>query len=87
MPVACLALVALCGLQSATVHAQAWLPLQREGSLSVTFQHINLAGHFDTDGSKFPDAVPSVAHLAIAEFEYGLTDRLAVNVRLPFVAW
>jgi hypothetical protein len=70
----------------ATVHAQAWLPLAREANLSILFQHINLAGHFYADGSKVPGSIPSIANLGIVEFEYGLTDKLAVGVRLPYVA-
>ena len=67
-------------------HGQAWLPLEGEGTLSFSFQHINLSGHFDTDGSKLPGAIPSVANLGVVEFEYGLTNKLAFNVRLPYIA-
>ena len=70
----------------AFAHAQAWLPVRGETNLSLTFQHINLSGHFDTDGSKLESAIPSQAHLVIVEGEYGLTDRLAFNVRLPYIA-
>jgi hypothetical protein len=67
--------------------AQAWLPLRGEGTLSLTGQHIRLSGHFDTDGSRLEDCGPSRAWLAIAEFEYGVTDKLAFTARLPpFVA-
>lgn len=66
--------------------AQAWLPAKGEANLSVTYQVINLDGHFDVDGSKLPNAIPSRAHVAIVEVEYGLTDRFTMNVRLPFVA-
>jgi hypothetical protein len=83
---ASLALLALALCVSTPAHAQAWLPLAREGNLSVAFQHINLSGHFDTDGSKLPGSIPSVANLGIVEFEYGLTDKLAFRVGLPFVA-
>lgn len=73
-------------LVPAVASAQAWLPPKGEANLSLTYQVINLDGHFDTDGSKLPNAIPSRAHVAIVEFEYGLTDRLAFNVRLPYLA-
>lgn len=69
------------------VRAQsAWVPLQGEGGLSVTFQHLEFAGHFDEHGTKLEGAVPSRAFVGIVQFEYGLTDKLALTGRLPYIA-
>ena len=78
--------VALLCLFPALASAQAWLPFKGEGSLSLVGQHIRLSGHFDTDGSRLTECAPSTAWVAIAAFEYGLTDKLAFSARLPYVA-
>lgn len=70
----------------ALASAQAWLPFRGEGSLSLIGQHIRLSGHFDTDGSRLPECAPSSAWVGIAQFEYGLTNRLAFSAQLPYVA-
>jgi hypothetical protein len=85
VPVAGFAVALVLSLPTDT-QAQAWLPVERETSVSTTYQQLDFGGHFDTDGSKLEDAIPSRAHLAIAEFEYGLTSRFAFNMRLPYVA-
>ena len=54
-------------LAPAVARAQAWLPFEREAAVSVTYQQLDFGGHFDTDGSKLEDDIPSRAHLAIAE--------------------
>jgi hypothetical protein len=64
----------------------AWVPVKDEGAVTVTFQALNFAGHFDPDGNKIVGAVPSRSFLGIAEFEYGLTDKLAFAARLPYIA-
>jgi hypothetical protein len=73
-------------LVPALASAQAWLPFRGEGYLSLIGQHIRLSGHFDTDGSRLEKCAPSSAWVSIADFEYGLTDRLAFSARLPYVA-
>lgn len=64
----------------------AWTPVQREASLSLVFQHINFNGHFWGDGSKHDSDLPSQAQLGIIAFDYGLTDKLALTARLPYIA-
>ena len=73
-------------LSPTLVSAQAWLPFRGEGALTLSSQHLRLSGHFDSDGSRLPECAPSTAWVTIAEFEYGLTDRLALSARFPFVA-
>jgi hypothetical protein len=64
----------------------AWLPGRGDLSVSVTFQRLDFEGHFDENGEKLEDAVPSRAYLGIVQFEYGLSDKFAIDGRLPYVA-
>jgi hypothetical protein len=75
-----LAVPSLAGAQSA------WLPVGGEASVSLNLQSLAYGGHYDETGRKL-EAVGSIqAYYAIALFEYGLTDRLAINARLPYIA-
>lgn len=72
---------------SAEARAQsAWLPVRGEGAVTFTFQVLDFAGHFNENGEKLAGAVPSRSFLGIAEFEYGLHDKLAFTARLPYIA-
>ncbi|MGH9387034.1 MAG: hypothetical protein ACRD2N_22420 [Vicinamibacterales bacterium] len=64
----------------------AWTPVDREASLSVVFQEINLQGHFWGDGSRHVDDIPSRAHVGLVQVDYGITDKLAFTARLPYIA-
>ena len=75
-----LAVPAAAGAQSA------WLPLKGEASVSLTFQSLDYRGHFVEDGTKQEGLLPSRAQLGIMELEYALTDRLALNASLPYIA-
>ena len=64
----------------------AWLPFGGEASVSLTFQSLDYRGHFIDDGTKIEGALPSRAQLSVVELEYALTDRLALNASLPYIA-
>ncbi len=64
--------------------AQAWLPYKGEGSVSIIYQSVHSDGHFLEDGSSWA-AYQSLAHDMIFEVDYGLTDRLALDVSLPYI--
>jgi hypothetical protein len=64
----------------------AWLPVDGEANVSLIFQHLDYAGHFDENGVKLDGAVPSRAFLGIFQIEYGLTDKVAVTARLPYIS-
>ena len=84
------AVVALTFLQLAVparaVAQSAWLPFAGEGSLSLTFQSLDYGGHYDETGAKAESIGEIQSYYGIVQFEYGLTDRLAVNARLPYIA-
>jgi hypothetical protein len=65
--------------------AQAWVPEKGEGSFSTSYNYISSNGHFNTDGSKVAEAAAK-AQSVIFDFEYGVTDKLAVNFSVPIVA-
>jgi len=63
----------------------AWLPFDGEASISLTFQSLDYGGHYDETGAK-KEAVGSIqSFYAIALLEYGLTDRIAITARLPYI--
>ena len=65
--------------------AQAWVPPAGVGSVSLTYQFIDNAGHLLTDGALLPDGKSTNIGAAV-EVEYAVTDRLSVSAGLPFVA-
>ena len=84
------AILALTGVQLALPRGaaaqSAWVPVAGEGSVGLVFQNLEFDGHFDGGGSHLEGVAGSRAHLAIFQFEYGLTDRLAFTARLPYIA-
>lgn len=64
--------------------AQAWLHKKGEGSVSITYQNVNSTGHFLEDGTELP-AYQNKANDFIFSVDYGLTDRLALDVSLPYM--
>jgi hypothetical protein len=74
-----LAVPARAGAQSA------WLPFTGEASVSLTFQSLNYGGHFDETGAKRESVGEIQSYYGILQLEYGLTDRLALNARLPYI--
>jgi hypothetical protein len=68
-----------------TASGQALTPEQGEGSFTTAYNYIAFNGHFDADGSRVTDAA-SRAQNVLFEFEYGITDKLAVNVSVPIVS-
>ena len=70
------------------VSAQAFLPPAGEGSVTVTYQNLFARGHLDLNGDRMtgPSGTdPTQAHSMILEADFGVTDRLAVNLSLPYI--
>jgi hypothetical protein len=68
----------------ASAAAQTFTPPPRVGSVTVAWQWIDNTGHILTDGTFFPRG-QSVTSSVLAELDYGITERLAATVALPFV--
>lgn len=63
--------------------AQAWVPAQGEGAVSVAFQSINVKKHIVT--TTWRDAGHIDTNVLLADVTYGVTDKIAVDLALPFV--
>jgi hypothetical protein len=61
----------------------AWLPAQGHGSVSVAYQYLFIKYHTDSRGNKaLPGTIDNRG--LYLEFDYGLTDRLALTIDLPY---
>ena len=72
------------GVATAAI-AQAWTPAKGEGSLTFTYQKVDVRDHFDAEGV-VEERGRIHTHNAIVAVEYGLTDKLAINFDLAYVA-
>ena len=64
--------------------AQAWLPAQGEGTVSVVFSDLFMKYHYGPDTPY--DRGQIQAETLLVDVTYGLTDRLAVSFGIPWVA-
>jgi hypothetical protein len=70
------------------VSAQAFLPAAGEGNVTATYQYAHARGHLDLNGNRMAGEAgtdPTDTHSMMWGVEFGLTDRIAVNVSLPFI--
>jgi hypothetical protein len=68
----------------ASAAAQAFTPPPRVGSVTVAWQWVDNTGHILSDGTFFARG-QSVTSSVFAEVDYGITERLAATVAVPFV--
>jgi hypothetical protein len=66
-------------------HAQPWVPARGEGAVSFNYQTYDVAGHFDVHGNRNNNG-GTYSQSLLAEIQFGITDRLALTVGVPFVA-
>jgi hypothetical protein len=78
------ALVLACAVP-ATSFAQAWLPARGEGSVSIGVQIFHVRWHLEFDGSEQEEADLRIKNVT-TEATYGLTDRIALDFGIPYVA-
>jgi len=76
--------LALSAAAPAGVYGQAFTPPSGVGAVTVSWQFVDNTGHRDRDGVFLPRG-QSQTTSALAEFEYGITDRLAASVGVPYV--
>jgi hypothetical protein len=86
-PIVLLSLAALCiRLGSpAAAFAQAWVPAKGDGSISLTYQNLSARYHTDAQGKR-ANAGRDSAQSVLIDFEYGITDKLALNADVAYVA-
>lgn len=70
---------------AAALSAQAWVPARGEGTVSLTYQNYDVAGHFDVQGRKNTNG-GTQSHALVMEVDYGVTDTFGLIVSLPFIA-
>ena len=70
---------------SSSAFSQAWVPEKGEGSVSIVYQNLVGHDHFDFTGARRKVGTDRAQSTSV-EFEYGLTDRLALNADVLFVA-
>jgi hypothetical protein len=84
--IACLSsLLSAFSLWCGTARAQAWVPAHGEGTVSLTYQNYDVAGHFDAQGRKNTNG-GTQSDALVTEFDYGVTDTVGLIVSLPFIA-
>ena len=83
--VVCLALIFLNLAVSFKVLAQAWVPEKGDGSVTTIYQKVDVNYHYNSTGIK-QDTGHIHTHNSIMALEYGLTDRLAMDFGVTFVA-
>ncbi len=66
------------------VLAQAWVPAKGEGAVGVAVQQLNVKKHLASTTSVDAGHINSV--VLLADMTYGLTDKVAVDVAIPFVS-
>jgi hypothetical protein len=66
------------------VIAQAWVPASGDGSVSIDYQSFDSPGHLNYLGQPIGGGTHS--HTVLFEVEYGVTDKIAVTVALPYIA-
>ncbi|MGB2715236.1 MAG: hypothetical protein WBC51_13720 [Vicinamibacterales bacterium] len=81
----CAASLVILVTSSRTVSAQATVAAAGEGTVTLTYQNYYVTGHFDPFGRKNKNGATHTKAL-LAELDYALTDRIAINVSLPFIA-
>jgi hypothetical protein len=80
--------LAVLGVQlgcAAILRAQAWVPPQGEGTVSLTYQNYDVSGHFDRQGRKNTNG-GTRSEALITDLDYGVTDRIGLSLSLPFIA-
>ncbi len=65
-------------------HAQAYVPAKGDGSWTVAYQNLTIHDHIDFRGSRL-DRGQTDTHVLFVRLDYGLTDKLAVSVGVPYI--
>jgi hypothetical protein len=81
---ASLAAPAILALTAAPTHAQAWVPAKGEGTVSIVLQDTLMRYHY------MPTTPYDFGHMRgdalLVDVTYGLTDKVAVSIGIPWVA-
>ena len=79
------AVASLAPWHAAWAQTQSWVPGKDHGSMLVAYQDLFISTHTLSDGTHgYPGTISN--HSLFLAFDYGVTDRLALNVFLPYKA-
>jgi len=70
---------------AAGLHAQAWVPDRGEGTVSVTYQNYDVAGHFDAQGHENTNG-GTQSHAVVTDLDLGVMEKVGLFVSLPFIS-
>src|SRR2546427_4643622 len=65
--------------------AQAWVPQQGDGAVAILYQNQFVYEHTLDDGTRI-DRGATRTHIMAIDLTYGVSDRVALNVSLPYIA-
>jgi hypothetical protein len=82
----CLAALLFSVVIPATASAQAWVPAKGEGSVTVTYVNDYVRNHVSSTGQRNSALGRIRSQSTISSLEYGLTDKIALNLDLAHVA-
>jgi hypothetical protein len=68
-----------------SARAQAWVPPQGYGAVAILYQNQFVDQHTLDDGTRI-DRGETRTHIMAIDLTYGLSDRVALNVSLPYIA-
>lgn len=69
----------------ATAFAQAWVPPAGDGTVAIVYQNQLVRSHLLDDGSRL-NAGHINSNSLLLDFAYGVTDKFAINVNVPYIA-
>jgi len=82
-PFGCVASVLLASMLAVSAFGQAWVPPKGDGEMAISYQNLFTKDHFNGDGSRH-----DYGHIrlfgVIQDFDYGVTDKLAVSLSIPY---
>jgi hypothetical protein len=70
---------------AAVAYGQASVPDPGEATVSVTYQHYDVFGHYNAQGNRNSNG-PTRSQALVADLDYGVWDGFAFFVSLPFIA-
>ena len=67
------------------LQAQTWVPPRDEVSVTTSYQYVTITKHYDWHGGEWDRGHIRADSLALG-FDYGMTDRLAFSISVPYIA-
>jgi hypothetical protein len=81
----CAVVVSAALFTPAAAAAQAWVPSRGDGAVAIVYQNQFVDQHTLDDGVRI-DRGETRTHIMAVDLTYGLTNRVALNVSLPYIA-